>query len=144
MSKSFSFCAVCFFCSLSCNVFAQSAAYNYCIKDAAKVSDEAMAECMKAENSRLNKQIYSEYEKISKDSSFTNWNQGSGMFRGRLKNLYENWTNFKNEYCDLYVLSMTNYTGSPSYNRESCLMDMNLRQLIYISSVLRNYNSTPE
>ena len=84
MSKSFSFCAVCFFCSLACNVFAQSAAYNYCIKDAAKVSDEAMAECMKAENSRLNKQIYSEYEKISKDSSFTNWNQGSGMFRSSL------------------------------------------------------------
>ncbi len=125
-------------------VRAESAAYQYCMKDASKIGDSAIAECMKAENGRLNQQIYKEYEQISLSPDFIKWNNGSGMFRGRLKSLYENWSKYRDEYCDLYVLSMSNYTGSTEYNKQSCLLDANKTQLLQMSSVPRNYNSTPE
>lgn len=123
---------------------AKPGAYEYCMKDATKVGDSAIAECMKAENSRLTLQIYQEYDALSKNPAFQNWNNGSGMFRGRLKNLYETWSKYRDEFCDLYVLSMTNYTGTSDYNRQSCLLDANKGHLMYISSMAVNYNSTPD
>ncbi len=132
------------FFSIAAPAKAESDAYKYCMLDAAKVGDNAIAECMKAENGLMVQNIYKEYDKLSKNANFQKWNNGSGMFRGRLKNLYENWTKYKDEYCDLYVLSMTNYTGTEEYNRQACLLELNKLHLLYISSIIKNYNTTAD
>lgn len=125
-------------------VQAATGAFEYCMIDASKIGDAAIAECMKTENQRVSKELYKEFEAISQNPEFQKWNSGSGMFRGRLKDMYDNWAKYRDEYCDLYTFSMENYLGTKEYNMQRCLLDLTRSQLVYVKAIQQNRNSTPE
>lgn len=118
--------------------------YEYCMRDASKVGEEAIAECMKAESKRVEQLIYKEYENIAADPLFASWNAGTGMFRGRLKNLYENWYKYRQEYCSLYTYSMEGYLGSTNYNTQRCLLELARKHWDYMKALRQNKVSTPD
>lgn len=118
--------------------------FEYCMRDASKVGDSAIAQCMADETKRIDEMIYQEYEKIANDEYFKTWNNGSGMFRGRVKSLYENWYNYRKEFCSLFTLSMKNYLGSDEYNTQRCLYDLANNHYNYIKGIILNKNSTPD
>lgn len=126
------------------NVANAAGEYEYCMKDASLVGDTAIAECMKEESKRLNQDMYAELEAISKNQDFVNWNNGTGMFRGRLKNIYDNWAKYRDDYCSLYTLSMENYLGSKEYNMQRCVLDLTKNQVQYIKVIQKNRKSDPE
>lgn len=118
--------------------------YEYCMRDASKVGDNAIAECMAEEVKRIDALIYKQYEKIATDPAFQSWHNGSGMFRGRAKDLYETWYKFRSEYCSLFTLSMKDYVGTDSYNTQRCLLDFAKQHYNYIKAITENKNSTPD
>ena len=118
--------------------------YEYCMRDATKVGDNAIAECMQEETKRIDALIYKEYEAITADPYFKEWHNGSGMFRGRVKTLYETWYKYREEFCSLFTLSMKNYLGTEKYNTQRCLLDFAQNHYNYIKGIILNKNSTPE
>lgn len=118
--------------------------YEYCMRDASKVGDNAIAECMAEEAKRVDALIYKQYEKIAADPDFQSWNNGTGMFRGKAKDLYETWYKFRSEYCSLFTLSMKNYVGTDAYNTQRCLLDFAQQHYNYIKAITDNKDSTPD
>ena len=118
--------------------------YEYCMRDATKVGDNAIAECMADEVKRIDGLIYKQYEKIAADPDFQSWHNGTGMFRGRVKDLYETWYKFRSEYCSLFTLSMKNYVGTDAYNPQRCLLDFAKQHYNYMLAITDNKNSTPD
>lgn len=118
--------------------------YEYCMRDATKVGDNAIAECMADEVKRIDGLIYKQYEKIAADPDFQSWHNGTGMFRGKAKDLYETWYKFRSEYCSLFTLSMKNYVGTDAYNTQRCLLDFAQQHYNYIKAITDNKDSTPD
>lgn len=118
--------------------------YEYCMRDATKVGDNAIAECMADEVKRIDGLIYKQYEKIAADPDFQSWHNGTGMFRGRVKDLYETWYKFRSEYCSLFTLSMKNYVGTDAYNTQRCLLDFAKQHYNYMLAITDNKNATPD
>ncbi len=118
-------------------------AYTDCMKSASvKGSDFEIALCMKAEADRVLKQVQAEYTQLAADKDFEKWNNGNGMFKGNLRDMYAAWLNYRDKYCSLYAYAAERYAGSEDYNREKCRMDLTKEQLAYITAISKVHNST--
>ncbi len=113
--------------------------YEQCTKSAK--TDNDYADCMKTESSRLMNLIKKEYEQIGKDSRFKAWDKGKLQNSNNLKKLFNDWLNYRDSYCSLYTLSMSNYMGSDDYNQQKCVYDITERQYNYIKLIIQNANS---
>lgn len=64
------------------------------------------------------------------------------MVKGsNLMSQYDAWLEYRNSYCSLYTLSMSNYMNSDEYNLAKCLYDITTNHYDYISLIIDNYNS---
>lgn len=117
-----------------------AAEYEDCLKSTK--TDYGEAACKQKESQRLMGLIQKEYDNISKNSFFRKWNDNQGMVKGsNLKAQYDAWLEYRNSYCSLYTLSMSNYMNSDEYNSAKCLYDITVRQYDYIKLIIQNYNS---
>lgn len=96
--------------------------YNQCRTQAG--TDEELALCMKAETSRLMKDIQQFYINLVQNPDVKAWNKGNGLISGNLKDMYNSWLAYRNRYCSLYVAASKNVYGDDNYHRESCLIEM--------------------
>ena len=118
--------------------------FKKCQQKASLIGDDALAECMAKENLRVEKLIDYAYQSLANDEMFNAWNKGSGMFRGNLKNLYDDWRKYRDEYCSLYAFSMEGYLGTSYYNTQRCLLDLARQHYDYIKILQENKKSTPD
>lgn len=139
MLKKYMFALV--LCLLPQWVFAGQA-YEKCFQEAK--DDNEVALCMKAETTRLLTEIQKIYLNISKNPQTASWNQGTGLAKGNLKNLYDYWLAYRNRYCSLFVLASENGFGSPDYNKERCLLNLTLDHYELMHQVIINANSGGE
>ena len=151
MLKSFISAFVCVFClaagnALSAN-FAPANPFDECVRAMEKtgsVGDYEYAICMKKESARLLAEIQKIYTQIANDKAYASWNNGNGMFKGRVRDTYNAWLVYRNNYCDLLTEASKNSGGSDDYNREQCLMDLTQRQLQMIQNVIDAPKNDPE
>ena len=118
--------------------------FQKCRQKASILGDDALAECMAKETLRVEKLIDYAYQSLSNDEMFAEWNQGSGMFRGNFKNLYNDWRKYRDDYCSLYAFSMDGYLGTTYYNTQRCLLDLSRQHYDYIKILQENKKSTPD
>ena len=52
---------------------------------------------------RLLTEIQKVYTKIANDKYYSKWNNGNGMFKGRVRDTYNAWLVYRNNYCDMYA-----------------------------------------
>ncbi len=116
--------------------------YGDCMEKATKVSEDAVVVCMNDETKNLMQQTKTEYEDILKNEDFAKWNNGNGMQKGNLRNMYDSFIGYREKYCSLFALSMVNYLGTEKYNNAKCVMDMTREHLIQIRRFIQNANST--
>ena len=103
--------------------------------------DNAVALCLKEENTRTLKQIQQIYLNLSKNEITGKWNNGNGLISGNLKDMYNSWLGYRNRYCSLYQTAMQNNFGSTSFNREKCLYSFNEDHLKLMQNVIVNANT---
>jgi uncharacterized protein YecT (DUF1311 family) len=108
--------------------------YDACYGQA--IDDDATAECMKAETERLMKDIQQKYITISQMPTADRWNNGDGLKRGNLRDMYNSWLGYRNRICSLNKALSTNGYYTPAFHEESCRLDMTQEHLKYISAVL--------
>lgn len=114
--------------------------YENCMKSIKTDYDEAA--CMQKENQRLIGLIQKEYNSISQNAFFRKWNANQAMVKGsNLMSQYDAWLEYRNSYCSLYTLSMSNYMNSDEYNLAKCLYDITVRQYDYVKLIIQNSNS---
>ncbi len=116
--------------------------YDACYQKAA--DDNAVALCMKAENTRLLKEVQQIYLNLSKLEDIKKWNNGNGLLSGNLKDMYNSWLAYRNRYCSLYVVASKNTFGSSSFDRERCLLSFTNEHLELIKTIIVNANSGGE
>ena len=130
-----------------CASFAKSNPFDECVRAMEKtgsVGDYEYAICMKKESARLLAEIQKIYTQIANDKAYASWNNGNGMFKGRVRDTYNAWLVYRNNYCDLLTEASKNSGGSDDYNREQCLMDLTQRQLQMIQNVIDAPKNDPE
>ena len=66
------------------------------------------------------------------------------MFKGRVRDTYNAWLVYRNNYCDMYAEAAKNTGGSEAYNREQCRKKLTEEQLDAINSVIHAQQSDPE
>lgn len=118
--------------------------FDKCMSKATTLHEDAIADCMRQENMRVEQLIYAEYQNILNDENFKPWNGDGTMFRGKLRSLYENWKAYRESYCSLYSFSMDGYLGSELYNTQRCKLDLARKHYDYIKILRLNKNSTPD
>ncbi len=151
MLKSFIFGFVSVFCLVSGNAlsatFAPSTPFDDCVRGMEKVGpvgDYEYAVCMKKESARLLTEIQKLYTEIANDTHYSKWNNGKGMFKGRVRDTYNAWLVYRNNYCDLLAEAAKNSGGSEDYNREQCRMELSQQQLKEIQNVISAQKNDPE
>ena len=112
--------ALCIF-SFSANAL-DTQEYDTCYKKA--VDDDAIALCMKDQTKRVLKELQDIYTNISKHPDLEKWNNGNGLIKGNLKDMYNHWLNYRNRFCSLYKLASKNTFGSESFHYERCLLSI--------------------
>ena len=121
--------------------------YDDCIKDFAKqgpTGDYEYSVCMKQEAARLLTEIQKVYTKIANDKYYSKWNNGNGMFKGRVRDTYNAWLVYRNNYCGMYAEGAKNSGGSEAYNRGQCRKKLTEEQLDAINNVIHAQQSDPE
>jgi len=106
--------------------------------------DNQLALCMKAETARLLTEIQTIYLNISKNEQTAAWNNGNGLIKGNLKDLYDHWIAYRNRYCSLFVVASENTFGSSSYDQERCLLNLTKDHYELIHQIIINANSGGE
>ena len=126
---------------------AKATLYDDCIKDFAKqgqTGDYEYSICMKQETARLLTEIQKVYTKIANDKYYTKWNNGNGIFKGRVRDTYNAWLVYRNNYCDMYAEAAKDTGGSEDYNREQCRKRLTENQLEDINNVLNAQQNDPD
>ena len=136
MLKKFALTACCS-CLLVCsNAFAQNlsssanVSYERCL-DLAQGNNFKMTDCTLLEANRILKIVEEKYEQLSNNPELKNWNNGTGMFNGNFKNLYNEWVAYRDRYCSLYGTSMSPDTAQGNIadlNGAECLLELTKRQ----------------
>lgn len=127
--------------------FAPANPFDDCVRSMEKlgpVRDAEYAICMKKESARLLTEVQKVYTQIANDKYFAAWNNGNGMFKGRVRDTYNAWLVYRNSYCDLFAEASKDTGGSMDYNREQCLMDMTKQQLEVVNNVIAAKLNDPE
>ena len=116
--------------------------YDDCYLKAA--DDNQVALCMKAETARLLKNLQNVYEELSKHPQTSEWNNGNGLIKGNLKDMFDNWLGYRNRFCSLFVQASENTFGSQSFDKERCLLELTKNHYDLMDQVLINANSGSE
>lgn len=127
--------------------FAKSNPFDDCVRSMEKlgpVGDYEYAICMKKESARLLTEVQKLYTQIANDKYYATWNNGNGMFKGRVRDTYNAWLVYRNNYCDLLTEASKHTGGSDDYNREQCLMELTKQQLEAVQNVLSAQRNDPE
>lgn len=119
-----------------------TAEYDACYQKAR--NDNEVALCMKAENTRLLREVQQIYLNLSKQQAIKKWNNGNGLISGNLKDMYNSWLAYRNRYCSLYVVASQNTFGGESFDRERCLLSFTNDHYELIKTVIINLNSGGE
>ena len=106
--------------------------------------DNEVALCMKAESARILKSIQDIYLELSRHSQTSEWNNGNGLIKGNLKDMYDNWLGYRNRYCSLFTTASENTFGSQSFDKERCLLNLTQDHYELMNQVLINANSGGE
>ena len=116
--------------------------YDACYEKAQ--DDDQVALCMKAETARLLKDIQEVYLNVSKNEQTAAWNNGNGLLKGNLKDMYNHWMAYRDKYCSLFTKASENTFGSESFDFERCLLNMTEDHLELMRSVIINANTGSE
>lgn len=119
----------------------KSQEFNDCMDKAGKIGDSAIAVCYNTETEKVLLQIKDIYEAATKNKAIASWSGGAGMQSGNLRNLFENWLNYRNRFCSFYTVGNSEYLGSGEYNNAKCLWEVSQNHLIEMTNVVRNSNS---
>lgn len=114
--------------------------YDDCLKDLSGIDKKILGNyeysiCLKQEAARLLKEVQKEYTKLSVDKHYQAWNSGNEMFKGRLRDTYNAWLVYRNDYCDLLGFASKHDKGSEDFYRETCRVKLTADQLEAIKSV---------
>lgn len=124
--------------------------YEDCVKNLAKtkvdnmLSDDEHAICLKQESARLLSEIQKVYINIANDKAYSSWNNGNGMLKGRIRDTYNAWLVYRNNYCSLLEFAAHEKGGSDAFNREQCLMLLAEEQLENINKIISAYYNDPD
>lgn len=122
--------------------------YDDCLKDfnsqKKEIGDFEYAICMKQEAARILKKIQKKYTLLANDSFYTKWNGGNGMFKGRIRDTYNAWLVYRNNYCDLLAEASKNAGGYEGYHRENCKINLGKEQLDALEGIVNAQLSDPE
>jgi len=141
MLKKFLFASALLFLPLFAVAF-PTQEYDSCYQKAA--DDVEVGLCMKAETQRILKDIQEVYINISNHPQTKAWNNGNGLISGNLKEMYNSWLSYRDKYCSLFEVASENTFGSPSYDRERCLLELTLDHYQLVHAVITNANTGPE
>lgn len=136
-----------FFCKAAT---ANATPYDDCIRNLARtkvdniLTDDEHAICLKQEAARLLSEIQKIYVKIANDKIYSSWNAGNGMFKGRVRDTYNAWLVYRNNYCDMFAVAAKDSGGSEEYNREQCRKKLTEEQLEAINQVIHAQLDNPE
>ncbi len=130
------------FCSAAFSAHAASPEYENCYKAAR--TDNEVALCMKAENTRSLKDIQQVYLNLANHEKTKAWNNGNGLASGNLKDMYNSWLAYRNRFCSLYQKASEETFGDNDFNRAKCLFEFNNEHLELMKSVIFKANSGGE
>lgn len=102
----------------------------------AATDDDATATCMKEETARLMKEIQQKYLQISEMPLAQEWNNGDGLKKGNLRDMYNSWLAYRNRLCSLNKKLSVNGYGSEEFHYASCMLDMTKSHMEYIDAVI--------
>lgn len=120
---------------------AKDSEYIKCRQNAVTLSDDEAAICIAAEVKRQEKLIENVYNQFLSKKQFQNWNNGSGMFGGNMKDMSQQWIGWRNRYCSLYTVAMKEYSPSKAFNYQTCLMEQTWSYYQRLLNLFRNYNA---
>lgn len=118
---------------------ANAGQFEDCLKDASdrqQSTDFEVSLCMKAETARLLKEVQQVYNKVANDTFFAAWNKGNGMYKGNVRDTYNAWLVYRNNFCDLIAVASKNAGGTEESNREDCRLKLTQEQLDSINGVM--------
>lgn len=124
-------------CALSSTAWATKE-YEDCINQVQ--NDDDVALCMKAETARVMKDIQEVYLNLSKHYLIEPWNNGVGLSKGNLKDMYDHWVAYRNRYCSLYQQASINTFRSDEFHKEECLMQLTIDHYELVHTAIINAN----
>lgn len=105
-------------------------------------SDEAYAKCYLEDAKRQLGGIKEKYDKLAANPLLQKWNNGNGMFKGNLKDLFESWVAYRNRYCSLYGVAFEHYNGeSAAFHQADCIRDMTLKHNAQMEAIVGSVTS---
>lgn len=122
--------------SLSSAVRAETATYQNCYNRA--LNDGQVALCMKAETSRILKQIQDVYLTLSQVRS----SEQKQAIDEDLQNIYKPWIAYRNRFCSLYTKASEFMFGGGEYKKESCLLELTSEHLSMMENLLSDKKSS--
>ena len=124
--------------------------FDDCVKNLAKtkvdnmLSDDDHAICLKQESARLLAEVQKVYTQIANDKAYSSWNKGNGMFKGRVRDTYNAWLVYRNNYCSLLEFAAQGKGVSNAFVREQCLMQLTEEQLEDVNKIISAYHNDPD
>lgn len=117
---------------------AKADVYKDCL-DKNYMSDQAMSTCTLQEAERVMRMIKQKYNALAANPYFKQWNANNSEFG----NLINNWTQYRNQYCDLYGYTYTQGQGTISaLQSASCVLNMNKQFLQDIEEINKIYQES--
>lgn len=116
--------------------------YEACYK--AALNNQQLETCMKAETTRLFQQIQQNYFALSQNEQTSVWNNGNGLIAGNLKDTYEYWLSYRDNFCTFFADTFNSRLGNKSVWNETCLLNLTADQNTSLETVLLNANSGGE
>lgn len=117
---------------------AKADVYKDCL-DKNYMSDQAMATCTLQEAERVMRTIKQKYNALAANPYFKQWNANNSEFG----NLINNWTQYRDRYCDLYGYTYTQGLGTISALQSAgCVLNMNKQFLQDVEEITKIYQES--
>ena len=130
-------------CLMSFNAQAlDTSAYDDCYNSAR--DDNGVALCMRAQTTRVLKEIQEIYQNIANHPDLKPWNNGNGLTSGNLKDMYNHWINYRKRYCTLYKVASKGTFGSEEFHHEKCLLTLTQDHYDNMLAAIVNANTSGE
>lgn len=137
MKNKIGICALVIMLATGTQVSAKEPVYD-CI-NASDKSDDGYSKCYLAETKRLSEEIKQKYNKLAENPQLTQWNNGNGMFKGNLKDMFDSWIAFRNRFCSLSGISGNHYNGeSKTFHQSDCLYQLSKEHNDQLDGIISN------
>ncbi len=110
----------------------EQTAYHECINSLINESEFATIGCLNKEIKRQDDGMQSYFKELLKQEQYQKWNKSTTPNSGNMKDMVDQYIAFRDRFCSMYAIGMTNLFTNTERGRKECLVLLNHDILLYI------------